>query len=699
MARLWGGAAIGALVAAAAAAQQAETDAMVLPTLSVEADANVGFYGEEIAQSATPVMKTDTPILETPRSVSIVTQQEMQDRGVRSVTEALQYTPGVMAGYGGNDARGDWILVRGFEPTKFLDGLQSTFGYYNNVKPEPFLLDSVAVLKGPSGMLYGNGAVGGIINAVSKLPDPLAPNIVELEFGTNDLFQANLDMGGAFGDRLGWRLAALGRSADGPVDYSNDDAQALMPSLTWTPTEATSVTLLGLYQKNDTSPMIQFLSPYGTLLSAEDFANGDFLPPDVFVGEPSFDYYDGEQRSVSLFADHRFNEVWSVTGSLRYMASKLDYAQMWWAYDNFETGRYNPDGTINRTGEKAENDSHAWVGDLHASADFSLGPTEHSAMLGAAFTDGRFNYDYGAAFQRGSIDPFDPEYTGVLGGIEVVDYPEMSLKQQSLYAQDRITFRERLHFDVGLRYDWIESEAQTWDPANPTQHLEDGELSTSVALLYAMDSGLAPYVSYSESFFQEETGSDLAGKPFEPTRGTQYEAGIKYQPPGTSSLLTAAVFEITKSNALVPDPTNPNFSIQEGEAKVRGLELEAQAEWRGLYLDAGYAYLDTEGEDGERLAGVPQNQASAWLQYDAYDWLPGLRAGAGVRHVGSTLSGGVKTPSVTLYDAMLGYQWDRYLVTLTGRNLGDETYVVNCDSFTCYYGETRTIGLSLTAAF
>jgi iron complex outermembrane recepter protein len=214
-----------------------------------------------------------------------------------------------------------------------------------------------------------------------------------------------------------------------------------------------------------------------------------------------------------------------------------------------------------------------------------------------------------------------------------------------------------------------------------------------------MDNGLAPYVSYSESFFQEETGSDLAGNPFEPTRGTQVEAGIKYQPPGTSALFTAAVFEITKSNALVPDPTNPNFSLQEGEAKVRGLELEAQAAWRGFSIDAGYAYLDSEAEDGERIPAVPENQASAWLEYDASAWLAGLRAGVGVRYVGSTVSGGVETPSVTLYDGMLGYQWDRYLVALTGRNLGDETYVVNCDSFTCYFGEPREIGLSLTAAF
>jgi iron complex outermembrane receptor protein len=694
-------AASAAIGAGAAAAQ----DGVQLPTLTIEGDGNAGFFGETFAQSAAPVMKTDTPILETPRSVSVVTQQQMEERGARTLTEALQYSPGVFAGFGGNDNRGDWIKVRGFEPTIFLDGMQSYFGYYNNARPEPFLLSSVAVLKGPSGMLYGNGAVGGIVNEVSKLPDPAAPNIVQIEVGTDNLFQSGIDVGGTLGPdgRLLYRLVAFGRSADGPVDHSSDDAAAFMPSLTWMPTDATRITLLGFYQKNDTSPYIQFLSPYGTLWSAEEFANGDFLPNDVFVGEPGANYYNAERSAVTLFGGHRFNSTWSVAGSLRYTASSVDYAQMWWAYDNYETGRYNPDGTINRTGEIAENDSHAWVGDLHASASFTLGGTAHEAMFGVGFTDGRFNYDYGALAQRGPIDPFDPVYTGVIVASPIVDFPEYSLKQQSIYAQDRITWAERLHLDLGLRYDRIEQEAQDWAAPDTPQDLDDGELSTSVALLYAMENGVAPYVSYSESFYQEAVGTDAAGNPFEPTRGTQYEAGVKYQPPGTTALFTAAVFEIEKSNTLVTDPTNPNFQIQEGKAKSRGLELAAQADWRGFSIDAAYTYLDTEDEDGARFAGVPRDQASAWLQYEAGGRLSGLTGGVGVRYIGSTVNGEVTTPSVTLYDAMIGYEWDRYLLQLTGRNLADETYVVDCGgpdtSFTCYYGDPRTVGLSLTARF
>ena len=672
-----------------------------LPMLTVEGDANRGFFGETFAQSAAPVMKTDVPILETPRSVSIVTQQQMQARGARTVTQALQYTPGVFSGNYGLDNRGDWSLVRGFEPQTFQDGLQAQFGYYNGTKAEAFLLDSVAVLKGPSGMLYGNGSVGGVVNLSSKLPDPTAPNLVELEFGSHDLFQANLDMGGdlAADGRLRYRLVALGRTANGQVDFTGDDAQAVMPSLTWTPDPSTSVTLLGLYQRVETNPMIQFYSTFGTRFPARPFGNGKFLEPDTFVGEPSFDKYDAETRSATLFASHRFDAVWSVTGSLRYLDSSASYEQAYWAYDNFETGRYNPDGTINRTAEGADNGSRSWVGDLHASADFSLAGGEHAAMVGAAFTDGRFDYDYGFAETGGPIDPFDPVYTGVLGKADIIDYPEYSLAQQSVYAQDRISFRDRLTVEVGVRYDWIQSDAQTWDDSDPLQHLEDGALSTSAALLYDIGNGVVPYLSYSESFYQETTGSDRRGNAFEPTRGKQYEAGVKYQPPGTASLFTAAVFEITKSNLLQADPLDPNFLVQTGEATARGLELAAQAAWRGFTVDAGYAYLDTEDEAGEPFWGVPKNQASAWLEYALDGRLAGLSAGFGVRYIGSTESEGVTSPSFTLYDAMLGYVWDRYQVMLTGRNLADTTYVTSCDTSTCYYGETRTLGLTLSAAF
>lgn len=703
MTRFWWTVAAGALVAGGAAAQE-ESGSIELPTITVFGSSGAGFYGPTFDHASAPVMKTDTPLIDTPRSVSVVTQQQMQDRGARSLTQALQYTPGVFAGNGGNDNRGDWITVRGFDPTIFLDGMQSFFGYYNNVRPEPFLLSSVQVLKGPSAMLYGNGAAGGIINESSKLPDPYAPNIVELTIGNENYFQSAIDYNGQLGENFLYRLVGLGRSADGPIDFSSDDAAAFAPSLTWSPDANTSVTVLASWQKNDTSPYIQFLSPYGTLWSAEPFANGDFLPQDVFIGEPSFNYYNGERTAVSLFGNHAIDDVWGIGGSLRYTQSELDYASFWWAYDNFPS-RYNPDGTINRSGEVSSNDSHSLIGDLHGTADFTLGGSSHAVMFGAGFTDADHNWDSQEAFQQGPIDPFDPDFTGYPTLGPWVDRPRVDFKQQSVYVQDQMVFRERIHLDLGARYDWIETDAEDWE-SSTGQTLKDEQPSFTAGLLYAFDNGVSPYVSYSESFLQEAYGTDAAGNVFEPTRGIQYEAGVKYQPPGTNVLLTAAVFDITKSNMLVSDPANPSYSRQEGEAKSRGVELGAQGSWQGLTFDLAYTYLDTENVFGDPLAGVPENQASAWLQYAFAGVLDGLEAGAGVRYVGSTVTPvdawgtpAVTTPSFTLYDAMIAYQWDDYRIALTGRNITDETYTVNCSYYLCYYGDPRTVALTLTAAF
>lgn len=704
----WGAAACAVAAGTGAFAQDVEgTEAATqLPTLTVTASAGTGFYGQTFEDSASSLMKSDTPIIDTPRSVSVVTQQQIQDRGARNLVQALQYTPGVLAGSFGNDNRGDWTYIRGFEPTIFLDGMQQYFGYYNNIKPEPFLLSSIQVLKGPSAMLYGNAGAGGIINEVSKLPDPTAPNIVELTLGSNSYFQAGIDYNGQLNEAgtLIYRLVGLGRSADGVIDYSNDDAAAFMPSITWAPDAATSLTLLGFWQKNDTSPNIQFLSPYGTLWPAGKYAKGDFLPNDVFVGEPSQNYYNGERSAVSLFGDHQFNDIWGVGGSLRYAESTLDYAQMWWAYDNFETGRYNPDGTINRSGELAHNDTRSLLGDLHGTAGFALGQSQHDVMFGAAFTDAQHNYDWGSMYQNGPIDPFDPVYTGVARIDPINDLPPVKFKQQSIYAQDQMLFGEKIHFNLGLRYDWIETDAEYWEGGG-TQTLKDEAPSVSAGLLYAMDNGLSPYVSYSESLLQEAFGTDAAGNPFEPTRGRQYEAGLKYQPVQFNALFTAAVFDLTKSNILVPNPSNPSYSQQAGEATSRGVELGAQGTWRALTFDLAYTHLDTEDAAGQPLAGVPDDQASAWLQYAFEGALTGLEAGVGVRYVGATVSPSdgfapeVTTPSVTLYDAMVAYQWGDYRVALSGRNLADKTYTVNCSYYSCYYGDPRTVGLTLTAAF
>ncbi len=298
----------GLSICALMAALPAVAQDMVLEPITVEDQSSEGLFGPSVATETRGITRFDTPIAETPRSVNVVTAQQIQERGARNVEEALRYSTGVNAGQWGLDARSDWYNIRGFNPTTFHDGLLARYGFYNDTKPEPFLLESVEVLRGPASGLYGNGEVGGVVNTTSRTAASESPDIVQLSYGSHNRKQIGVDFGGDLTEdgRLAYRFVGLYRDADTQVDHSQDDAVAIAPSITWRPTPDTELTLLGRYQKTEASPLIQFASIYGTLLPSPD---GRYLDADLFVGEPGFDRYDAEHQSLTAQFRHRFDEV------------------------------------------------------------------------------------------------------------------------------------------------------------------------------------------------------------------------------------------------------------------------------------------------------------------------------------------------------------------------------------------------------
>lgn len=686
-----------ALVAAMPALAQ---EVIELEQITIEGQSADGFFGEPVATNSGTIMKTGDPIAETPRSVSVITEQQIQQRGARTVEDALKYTAGVTAGQWGLDARSDWSLVRGFSPTTLHDGLPARYGYYNDTTPEPFMLNSVSVLRGPASGLYGSGSVGGVVNTTSKTAAQDAPNLWQLQVGSFDRVQGALDVSGDLNESgtLRYRFVGVARDSKTQVDHSQDDVLALAPSITWRPSEDTELTILGNYQDADRSPLIQFASLYGTLLPATGFGNGTFLPNNLFVGEPGFDKFESEQRSITAMFKHRFNPVWSMNANFRYLEGEAEYQHAWWAFDNFGTGRYNPDGTINRTFYRAENELKTLALDTYATAEYKLGEVQMRTILGASYSRGTYDSDFGYGAQVAPIDPFNPVYTG-FNPITVTDTPGTSVDEWGVYAQNRATF-DRWIFDFGLRYGGIETGVSNGSFGATTAAAEDSKWTGNAAIMYLFDNGLAPYVSYATSFQQDAIGADVNGNAFDPTEGEQIELGVKYQPAGTATLLSAAVFDLTKSNLLVADPVNPGFQIQTGEASSRGLEFEAYHSFGDVSVQAAYTYLDTENAAGFEIAQVPEHAASLWLNY-APGVLPGWQFGGGVRYNGAAWDGvGIQeTPAYTLFDTAIAYERDNWRLALNVSNLTDERYVTTCQSGACYFGEGRNVALTLTSTF
>lgn len=686
-----------ALVAAMPALAQ---EVIELEQITIEGQSSDGFFGETVATNSGTIMKTGDPIAETPRSVSVITEQQIQQRGARTVEDALKYTAGVTAGQWGLDARSDWSLVRGFSPTTLHDGLPARYGYYNDTTPEPFMLNSVSVLRGPASGLYGSGSVGGVVNTTSKTAAQDAPNLWQLQVGSFDRVQGALDVSGDLNESgtLRYRFVGVARDSKTQVDYSQDDVLALAPSITWRPSEDTELTILGNYQDADRSPLIQFASLYGTLLPATGFGNGTFLPNSLFVGEPGFDKFESEQRSITTMFKHRFNPVWSMNANFRYLEGEAEYQHAWWAFDNIGTGRYNPDGTINRTFYRAENELKTLALDTYATAEYTLGEVQMRTILGASYSRGTYDSDFGYGVQVAPIDPFNPVYTG-FNPITVTDTPGTSVDEWGVYAQNRATF-DRWIFDFGLRYGGIETGTSNGSFGATTAAAKDSKWTGNAAIMYLFDNGLAPYVSYATSFQQDAIGADVNGNAFDPTEGEQIELGVKYQPAGTATLLSAAVFDLTKSNLLVADPVNPGFQIQTGEASSRGFEFEVYHSFGEVSVQAAYTYLDTENAAGFEIAQVPEHAASLWLNY-APKGLPGWQFGGGVRYNGAAWDGvGIQeTPAYTLFDTAIAYEQDNWRLALNVSNLTDERYVTTCQSGSCYFGEGRNVALTLTSNF
>jgi iron complex outermembrane receptor protein len=207
-------------------------------------------------------------------------------------------------------------------------------------------------------------------------------------------------------------------------------------------------------------------------------------------------------------------------------------------------------------------------------------------------------------------------------------------------------------------------------------------------------------VSYATSF-QPQAVVDFHGNRFNPTTGRQYEVGVRYEPPGTNAMLSAALFDIVQQNVLTTDPVNQSFSIQRGEIGSRGIEVEATASLsQALDLTAGYSYTDarvTKDTDpalvGRKNGSVPAHKATIWLNYRLpAERLQGMKLGFGVRHSGKVPDfDNVRwVPSVTLFDARLGYQLGRHWeLALNARNLFDKKHLVNCSYGSCYPGDRR----------
>ena len=674
------------------AAADADEGAVALEPLMVTGFREKGFVPQHSAAGT----KTETRLLEAPQSISVVTSDQLAALGARGIEEALRYTPGVSGGNYGYDPRSDWTYVRGFQPTRYLDGLPLPEGTWAGLtRLEPFGLERIEVLKGAASALYGQMPPGGLINIVSKRPTSERIGSVEASYGSFEQASMGLDLGGPLNASASvrYRLTGLVREGETFVDHTHDDRLFFAPALTWQLADDTWLTVLARYQEADTNAAAGFLPTQGTLTANP---NGT-IPLERYTGETRFDRYDKKMASGGYEFEHRINELWRIRQNVRYSWTDVDHRLV------SGLGLASDLRTLNRYSYTPEEVSRIWAADTQAEARFSTGPLQHALLAGLDYRRGKTETSSGFGGAP-SIDVFTPVYGAIIDS-PATSYNVAQVQEQiGLYLQDQLRFDAWI-LTLGARQDYVDTDTDDL-LASTRAAQEDDNLSGRLALSYVLDGGIAPYVGWSTSF-QPTIGTDFNGRAFAPTEGDLLEAGVKYQPRGSQHLFTAAVYESTLENALTVDPEHLFFSIQQGKTRVRGAELEAKFALSSEFtVIASYAYTDakvvrtTEAAAlGRRVPLVPRQQASAWLDYTfANGSLRGFGFGLGGRYVGANYGDAFnqwRVPGHTLADAALHYDWERWRFQLNATNVFDKRYVAAALSeIWAFYGNPRTLTFS-----
>ncbi|WP_028619928.1 TonB-dependent siderophore receptor [Pseudomonas sp. Ant30-3] len=659
--------------------------------------------------------KTDTALVEAPRSISVATRQQMEDRGVQNLDDAVRYMPGITASSYGSDTRADWLRVRGFEPTQFLDGLPLPKGVYANPKQETWNLDRLALLRGPASSVYGQTPPGGLLDMVSRRPSAESSSEIQVQYGSDNHRQINFASTGKIDDegRFLYGMSGVIRDSGTQIDHVDNKRYNIAPSLTWNIDDDTKLTLLTQFTRDDTGITSQFYPIQGTKI---DMPFGK-VSHHKNLGDPNYEYYDRTYYALGYAFEHRLNDVWQFRQNLRYTKSDTSFQAITVNSYSPEFGLVVDDqGNTGRGTTNVEEDISQFAVDNNFQGDFATGDIQHTLLIGLDHQ--RSNTNYLSIFGTApSINVNNPIYglpiTRPPRSDAFYDYDQKTY-QTGLYIQDQMAL-DNWRLTLGGREDWVHSGTKFFNQDGATNTERDKKFSGNAAISYVFDNGIVPYLSYAESFQPTANANATATQSFKPTEGQQWELGLKYQPPGSNTLLTAAIYDLTQKNVsattIVADVP---ITSQTGEVKVKGLELEAVSDvTENLKVIAAYTLAKSEVQKGtfkgNRLQLMPNQQASLWADYTWHNGvLDGFGIGAGARYTGNTYGdqGNTwlgKANSYTVYDAAVHYDLGRLdnslkgaSVALNATNLLNKDYISTCDGFYCYYGDQRSVVASAT---
>ncbi|MFG5119509.1 TonB-dependent siderophore receptor [Methylorubrum sp. POS3] len=657
-------------------------------------------YTAQVSPTAT---KTNTPLIETPQSVTVVTREQLNDRNVQTVTEALGYVAGASSNVFGFDPRFDSFYVRGFDLTYngiFRDGLRQIGSSLTLPRIEPYGLEAATILRGPASGLFGLGSPGGIVDATTKRPIFTPFGEVQFQGGNYNRFQGNFDLGGPVegsGGTMAYRVTGIRRQADTFLPGAIDDRTYIAPAFTWKPSADTTLTFLGEYQENKLPGNPAFFNENGRITR-------------LYSGDPALTDFKQRQGRIGYAFEHRFSPDLVFRQNARYYGVANSYAYV-------QINSLNDARTLaNRgTGFLKEQLSQVTL-DNQIEAHLATGPVQHTLLAGVDYAHYDFNTRSGFGVAP-DLDLLTLNY-----GRQSIAAPPLgprnfqSQDQVGVYLQDQAKL-DRFILTLSGRHDWV-FQTNRAEGTPGTQPQDDRAFTGRAGLSYLLAPGLVPYASYATTF-APQIGFDAAKRAFKPTTGDQIEAGVKYLIPNTNIQANVAGFDIVQSSVLRTDPNNLTAQIASGAVRSRGFEMELIANFApGTNLTLAYTHLDLRylrqstpdpndstrliDISGNALSGIPGDTFSAFGTYlfPPASPLAGLTIGGGTRFTTHSFGNELNTfrnPTVTLFDALVAYdfaaidpKYKGFRAQINGYNVLDRNYF-NCQAGYCYRGAPATV--------
>jgi catecholate siderophore receptor len=654
------------------------------------------------------------PIRDTPQTISVVSQEVMQEQAATTLRDALRNVASISMAAGEGGSQGDNLTIRGFTARNdiFLDGARDFGSYYR----DPFNYQEVEVLEGPSSVTFGRGSTGGVINQVSKSPDASRFLMGNVNFGTNGLMRGTADYDQplpALGEGTAFRLNAMGTRTD---FAGRDDAEyrrwGIAPSLVFGLGSPTRVQFSYFHQAEDDVP------DYGIPWLFNRPANVD---RSNYYGFPDNNYLNTNVNVGTIRVTHDTHQGVTLNDQLRYAAYTRD-AQISEAQIAGNVNLSTPLSSIliNRNQIAVASVESLFDNQFDVTSNFRTGGLQHSLVTGVEVTretSDPTRFKWAGVPQTSLLYPDDTQLFA--GAQSVSSKVHTTAVGVGLYAIGTLKLSSQWQLVGGVRWDYFNADYhQSVAPASAFSRV-DTMPSYRAALVFIPHSNGSIYFDYGTSFnpSAESLSLSAATANLPPVSNRTYEGGTKWAFGNGQTTLRAAIFRTEVTNAREPDPNNPLLNILSGFQVVDGFEFQAAGRMTQRWnLQAGYALLNSElahsvgypGAVGSRLANVPRNNFTAWTTYDL-PWR--LQIGGGGNYVGSRtasstspidpITGLVKqVPGYWVLNAMGRYQIsERMDLQVNITNLADRCYYDQIHPAHIVPGEGRTAILGLNYRF